>query len=129
LRVAQIEAARFVRTRLVVLGACSSGIGKTHRGEGVLSLARAFMSASVPSVVGTVAPVEDATAARLLTSFHAAYARGLDPASALRHAQLAMLRSHDRSFADPARWSAFQAIGGACASANQREEKNQWAFR
>lgn len=127
LRVAQIEAARLRRTRLVVLGACSSGIGKTHRGEGVLSLARAFMSASVPSVVSTVAPVEDAAAARLLTSFHAAYARGLDPASALRHAQMAILRSSNRSFAGPARWSAFQVIGGACANANQREEETQWA--
>jgi CHAT domain-containing protein len=126
LRVSQIEARRFDRTRLVVLGTCSSGIGKTVRGEGVLSLARAFMSASVPSVVGTVAPVEDTTAARVLTSFHAAYARGLDPASALRHAQLAMLRGQHRSSADPARWSAFQAIGGACPSTRQREERTQW---
>lgn len=126
LRVGEIEARRFDRTRLVVLGTCSSGIGKTVRGEGVLSLARAFMSASVPSVVGTVAPVEDTTAARVLTSFHAAYARGLDPASALRHAQLDMLRGKHRSFADPARWSAFQAIGGACPSVRQREERTQW---
>jgi CHAT domain-containing protein len=122
LRVADIEAARLDRTRLVVLGACSSGIGKPLRGEGVLSLARAFMAAGVPSVIGTVAPVEDVASATLLTQFHAAYARGLDAPSALRHAQLAMLHHRNPSFADPARWSAFQVIGGASATPNQREE-------
>ena len=47
-----------------------------------MSLARAFMAASVPSVVGTIARVEDDAAERLLVQFHRAYTKGLDPAAA-----------------------------------------------
>ena len=126
LRASEIEDSKFPRTRLVVLGACSTGIGKTYRGEGVISLARSFLSASVPSVVGTIAPVEDATAAKLLTTFHAAFARGRDAASAMRVAQLDMLRHRGTSWADPARWSAFQVIGGTCSSNKEREEVPTW---
>lgn len=116
LSVADIEAARLTRSRLVVLSACSTSIGKSPRGEGALSLARAFMAASVPSVLGTIAKVEDAPTGKLLTAFHQHYVRSADPATALRAAQLQMLRSRDGALSDPAAWAAFQVIGGAAAS-------------
>lgn len=116
---AEIEASALPHVRLVVLGGCNTGIGKRHRSEGAMSLARAFMAASVPTVIGTIAPVEDRAAERLLTRFHDAYRRGMDAATALRHAQLQLLQSGD----DPAGWSAFEVIGGASAHEVRKERR------
>jgi CHAT domain-containing protein/tetratricopeptide (TPR) repeat protein len=112
LRAKEVEATRLSRTRLVVLGACSTAIGRAHRGEGILSLARSFMAASVPVVVGTQAPVEDYVSARLMVAFHRAYARHGDAATAMQSAQLEMMHGTDRSARRPANWAAFQVFGG-----------------
>ena len=125
---ADIEHAALPHVRLVVLGGCNTGSGKSYRSEGVMSLARAFMAASVPTVIGTVANVEDDATKRLLTDFHDAYSSGLDAAAALRRAQLHMLYGGDPTDANPARWSPFEAIGGAYAPEREREEvARSWA--
>lgn len=116
LHAADIEACRLPRTRLVVLGACSTGVGEAHRGEGALSLARAFMAAGVPAVVNTIGPVEDRAGAMLLTAFHKAYVSGFDPAAALRIAQLRLLHDPDPSLNAAAAWAAFQVVGFECRS-------------
>jgi len=108
----QIEARDLSRLELVVLGGCNTGLGRTHRSEGVFSLARAFLVAGVPSVLSTIAPIEDSAAEQVLTEFHRQYAGGLDAPRALREAQLKMLRSLDPRHADPASWSSFHIIGG-----------------
>lgn len=108
---AQIEAANLSHLELVVLGGCNTGVGKSHRSEGSMSLARAFLAAGVPAVLSTISRVEDGTAERVLTRFHRAYARGLDAPAALREAQLQMLRSGGVRTADPASWSSFRIIG------------------
>jgi hypothetical protein len=110
---AQIEAADLSHLRLVVLAGCNTGLGKSDRSEGVMSLARSFLVANVPEVVGTIAPIEDGEAKRFLEEFHIGYARSGDAAEALRAAQLRMLRSGDANLAAPARWSVFEAICGA----------------
>lgn len=119
---ADIETADLSHVRLVILGGCNTGVGKSHRSEGAMSLARSFMVASVPTVIGTVTPVDDAAAERLLTEFHRAYSGGLDAAAALRRAQLKVLYSGIAPDADPASWSAFEVIGGAYAPEREREE-------
>lgn len=129
IRAADIEQSRLQRTRLVVLGGCSTGVGEAHRSEGVLSLARSFLAAGVPSVVGTIAPVDDHDSSEMLIAFHTAYAKGLDPASALRSAQLRMLRGKDRYLADPSVWGAFQVVSVECVRQTEREEKTSWASR
>src|SRR5262249_47238770 len=129
IRAADIEASRLRRTRLVVLGGCSTGVGEAHRSEGVLSLARSFMAAGVPSVVGTIATVDDHVAAKLLTAFHTAYAGGLDPAAALQSAQLYLLRSTDPQLSKPSAWSVFQVVSVECGRLTEREENSSWALR
>ncbi len=52
---------RFDRTQLVVLAACRTSTGRIRRGEGVLSLARPFIAAGVPTVVATLWDVDDRT--------------------------------------------------------------------
>jgi len=97
--------------RLVVLAACSTAAGPAVRGEGVLSLARPFMSAGVPAIVATLWDVNDHASRLLLTAFHRRIARGAAPGDALRRAQLELLASGDPALAAPASWSGFVAIG------------------
>lgn len=111
LTAAQIEAADLSNLELVVLGGCNTGLGKNYRSESPLSLARAFVAASVPAVVGTIAFIDDRDAERVLSEFHRGYAIHRDAPRALRDAQLLMLHGtapHDR---EPAQWAAFKVIG------------------
>ncbi|HEX2836272.1 MAG TPA: CHAT domain-containing protein [Thermoanaerobaculia bacterium] len=111
LTAAQIEASDLSNLELVVLGGCSTGLGRNYRSESPLSLARAFVAAGVPAVVGTIASVDDRDAERVLSEFHRGYAIHRDAPRALRDAQLLMLHGAVRSNREPARWAAFHVIG------------------
>lgn len=105
-----IAALRLTQTRLAVLSACSTAAGTPDRGEGVLNLARPFLIAGVPQVVGTLWDVDDAATRRLLVSFHERVQRGEDVIEALRQAQLERLAAPGGE--DTSAWAAFVAIGG-----------------
>lgn len=96
---------------LVVLSACETGFGKVVRGEGVLSLARAFMYAGVPSVVTTLWKVNDYTSATLMTYFYKNLASGMSKPQALREAKLNYLEQCDQISGHPAFWASFISIG------------------
>lgn len=100
------------RTRLVVLGACSSAGGSPVGPEGVAPLVRPLIAANVPAVVGTLWKVDDATVKNLLVSLHCHHRNGDDVAVALQHAQLDMLRTKERNVTVRT-WAAFQVIGHA----------------
>ena len=103
------ELAALERTRLVVLGACSTAAGQPVGPEGLAPLVRPLIAANVPAVVGTLWDVNDATSKALLVSLHCHYRHGDDVAVALRVAQLERLRNHD----NPMTWAAFQVVGYA----------------
>jgi len=73
---------------LVVLSACSSGIGELAEGEGIMALPRALFQAGVPQVVASLWPVNDLATARLMKHFYARLLRNESAAEALRAAQL-----------------------------------------
>jgi CHAT domain-containing protein len=106
------------RTRLVVLATCSSAGGLPVGSEGVAPLVRPLLAAAVPAVIGTLWDVNDATAKRLLVSFHRRYLEGNDAAVALQRAQLELLGSN-KDF----EWAAYQVIGHA-SSPNQAHKGN-----
>lgn len=101
------------KTRLVVLGACSSAGGLPVGADGIAPLVRPLVGAGVPGVVGALSDIDDATAAKLLVSFHRRYRDGKDAAEALREAQLEMLRSRTPGENLAYVWAPFQAIGQA----------------
>jgi CHAT domain-containing protein len=105
----QIAAMRFRRTRVVVLAACSTMRGRNAAIEGVPSLARAFVIAGVPAVVGTLWDIDDAEAAPLMRVLHDELAKGVAPAEALRTAQLAAIREGR----PVEQWAAFAVTGVA----------------
>ncbi len=100
------------RTRLVVLAACRSVAGPYEDGEGVLSLARPFLLAGIPAVIGALWDVDDDASRELMVKVHRRVARGTAPARALQEAQLEMAASSDSRFRDPRNWGAFVTIGG-----------------
>ena len=92
---------------LVVLSACETGLGKEVKGEGLMSLTRAFMYAGTPSVVVSLWNVNDESAADLMIRFYRNLKTGMNKGEALRQAQLETIR--DNGF--PFFWAPFVLVG------------------
>jgi CHAT domain-containing protein len=98
-------------TRLVVLAACNSAQGE-HSAEGVLSLARAFLAAGVPTVVASLWNVGDRDSVRLFDAFYLRLNQGRSPVDALRDAQLALLADSSQPEGEQGfTWAAFEVVG------------------
>jgi CHAT domain-containing protein/tetratricopeptide (TPR) repeat protein len=97
--------------RLVVLSACATAPGSRARGEGVSGIAQAFLEAGAPAVLATLWRVDDAAARRMVLEFHRRLLAGEDGASAVRSAQLALLRDRDEALRQPSGWAAFELVG------------------
>lgn len=90
----EIAARPMPHTSLVVVDAVEAG--STTRGDGTLSLARAFMAAGVPAVLGTL-PGADETATRdLMVDFHRRLASKMAAGEALSQTQRNVLHSNGR---------------------------------
>jgi CHAT domain-containing protein len=95
---------------LVVLSACSTGLGKDVRGEGLISLTRGFMYAGASGVVASLWKVDDQATAHLMKLFYEGmFQKGLTPVAALREAQLEM--SHQKPWQSPFYWAGFVIQG------------------
>ncbi|HET6982039.1 MAG TPA: CHAT domain-containing protein, partial [Myxococcaceae bacterium] len=62
--------------RTVVLAACETSAGPVYRGEGVMSLARAFFGAGATAVVGTLDRTRDDEAGAFFTAMYRTLGRG-----------------------------------------------------
>ena len=97
---------------LAVLSACSTGSGKLQKGEGVISLARAFMMAGIPSIMMTLWDVEDLSSGYILPRFYYLYSHGFRKDEALRTAKINYLKSVNVEIeAHPVFWSGFVLYG------------------
>jgi CHAT domain-containing protein len=95
---------------LVVLSACSTGLGKDVKGEGLIGLTRGFMYAGAPRVVASLWKVDDEATSELMTYFYKGMLKNkLRPAAALRAAQIEM---HNQTrWRSPYNWAAFVLQG------------------
>ena len=98
-------------TELVVLSACQTGIGKQQRGEGMMSLARAFRYAGCPSIVTSLWQANDPTTQKLMVSFFQYLKSGNTKAEALQKAKLDFLNHATIVEAHPFHWAPFVLIG------------------
>lgn len=96
---------------LAVLSACNTGYGKLSQGEGVISIARGFTYAGVPSIVMTLWEVEDKSGAEIMTRFYENIDAGLQKDVALQNAKVGYLNSAPQFRAHPYFWSAYVDIG------------------
>ena len=93
--------------RIVVLSACSSNTGVLLRGEGVMSLARAFFQAGAHTVVASLWRLRDDEAAELFDRFYRHLGRGASVAAALRSAQRELIEES----APTAAWAGLVVLG------------------
>ena len=94
---------------LVVLSACESALGQDLASEGIIGLPRAFLHAGAKSVIASLWKVNDEATAKLMANMYARIERGETPSSALRNAQLDMLK--DDQWSKPYYWAAFVLQG------------------
>ena len=107
---------------LVVLSACQTALGREIQGEGLVGLSRGFMYAGVPRVVASFWRVHDRATAELMARFYRGmWEEGLEPAAALREAQLSVLRERG--------WGRSLLLGGLCSSRRLELRRHGLQFR
>lgn len=72
-----------LQAELAVLSACNTGFGELKRGEGIMSLSRAFAYAGVPSTVMTLWQIPDQSSEYLMERFHLYLKQGMSKEKAL----------------------------------------------
>ncbi|CAL1520467.1 CHAT domain-containing protein [Chitinophaga sp. MM2321] len=77
---------------MVVLSACGTADGRLVTGEGVQSLAHAFMAIGTPAVVAALWNVNDATTPQLMQTFYKTLSTTANAAAALQQAKLSWLK-------------------------------------
>ena len=96
-----------LKARLAVLSACNTGFGKIQKGEGVLSLGRAFAYAGCPSIVMSLWPAQDRSTTKIMSTFYQFIAKGYEKDEALREAKLAYIRHAEDYNTHPFFWAGF----------------------
>ncbi|KPK80616.1 MAG: hypothetical protein AMS27_16660, partial [Bacteroides sp. SM23_62_1] len=96
---------------MVVLSACNTGTGMERKGEGIMSLARAFFYAGIPDVIMTLWTVGDESGGKLMIDFYQDLAKGNSKDVALRNAKLTFLREADPITRHPYYWSGYIIVG------------------
>jgi CHAT domain-containing protein/tetratricopeptide (TPR) repeat protein len=100
-----------LNANLVVLSACETGYGNFEKGNGLASLARAFMYAGVPALVVSLWEVNDQSTAIIMQAFYYNLANGQNKAEALQNAKQTYISQAQNQAAHPAYWSPFIQLG------------------
>jgi CHAT domain-containing protein/tetratricopeptide (TPR) repeat protein len=96
-------------TKLVVLSACETGVGKVSNGEGVYGLRRALVIAGAESLVMTLWQVDDIATRDLMAGYYKRLDAGKPRSSALRDIQLEIAARP--KYQHPYYWASFVPAG------------------
>lgn len=111
---------RRIGAEMAVLSACETGYGKLSRGEGILSLSRAFVHAGCPSTVMSLWQIDDKASAEVMLHFYRHLQNGSTKDEALQQAKLDYLQETESAYAHPYYWAALVSTG------NQRALNRGW---
>ena len=92
---------------LVTLSACETGMNAVAPGDELMGIARGFFSAGSPAVLMSLWTIDDEATTELMVWFYSELARTKSPASALRTAQMKLLKKKPHPFF----WSPFVLVG------------------
>ena len=95
---------------LVILSACSSGVGKLKNGEGLGSIGRSFNYAGAKSVILGLWDLPDFSTAKIIEYFFSKI-DVLNKAEALKSAKVKYLESADEYTSNPIYWAGLILIG------------------
>lgn len=85
------------RADLIVASACSTGAGSRTSGDDVLGISRGLLACGARAAVVSLWPVDDEHTAELMIAFYRGLFSGLDPARALKEAQLTFFNGGQRA--------------------------------
>ena len=120
LLVNELYALQDCRPQLVVLSACETGIGKLQKGEGPMSIARAFQYAGAENILFSLWKINDYAAAQLMTNFYENYAKTNSFFDSNYNSKIDYLADSEISNAKktPYYWSAFGYYGAVDSEEN-----------
>ncbi len=102
------------RANMAVLSACNTGFGKIEKGEGVMSMARAFHFSGIPSIVMSLWKVPDKETKTIMLSFYRFLEKGRSKSEALRMAKIEFLKENKNTvLSHPYYWSGFVINGNS----------------
>ncbi|MFO7622434.1 MAG: CHAT domain-containing protein [Bacteroidales bacterium] len=122
-----------LKSKLVVLSACETGLGHYSKGDELIGLSRAFIYAGTPSIIVSLWPVEDASTTLLMTRLYQYYTAGYLLHEALALAQRDLINNNfEATVRRGARTSTVvwdEALTYEIESGNKLKEKNPfyWA--
>jgi CHAT domain-containing protein len=96
---------------LIVLSACNTGNGQLQRGEGIMSLSRAFTYAGCRSMVMSLWTLQDVYSNDIVKSFYAELKKGKPKDIALQQAKLQYLAQDGSERRAPNYWAAMVVNG------------------
>jgi len=102
-----------INTDLTILHACNTGIGELQKGEGVMSLSRAFTYAGCPSLVMSLWQIPEKATSEITSLFIKHLQTGLTKDVALQQAKLNYIQNENipERLALPAYWAGLVAAG------------------
>jgi CHAT domain-containing protein len=103
------EAAKLkLKSDLIVLSGCETGLGQKAGAEGIVGFNRNLLLAGTRCVCGSLWPVEDTWTEKLMTAFYKRFITGqFNKSKSLRLAKLDLLEQ----CANPSQWAAFTLVG------------------
>jgi len=116
-----------LHANLAVLSACNSGLGKLRKGEGLISISRAFLFAGVPSTLLSLWNVDDRSTSEIMENFYRHLAAGLNKKRALQQAKLDYLNATESAGKDPFYWAPF-VLTGDYGPVELPASHSQWRF-
>ena len=99
----EIAQMNLIKTKLVVLSACETGLGEVKSSEGVFGLQRAFKLAGVETLVMSLWTVPDEATAELMTGFYQHWLSGKTKCKAFADAQ----KQVREKYKEPFYWAGF----------------------
>lgn len=100
-----------LQSDLITLSACESALGLSQKGEGIISLARAFVYAGSKSIVATLWRVNDESTMHIMNQFYQQLYQGKRICQSLAYAQSNYLEQNPGKTAHPFFWAGFIPIG------------------
>jgi CHAT domain-containing protein len=104
-----------INASLAVLSACNTGYGSIRRGEGIMSLSRAFALAGCPSMLMSLWSVSDQSTKNIMDGFYDGLLKHRPKDEALQRAKLDFLASTSSEYAKPIYWQGFIVSGDMAA--------------
>lgn len=100
-----------LKAKMIVLSSCNTGTGYLYSGEGILSLARAFIYSGGQSVVMSMWEIEDRSGTEIVKMFYENLKGGNSKSNALRKARISYLKKTDQLRAHPYFWATLIIYG------------------